>query len=162
MVARWLGCEVPVAPQRGQIAAFAPQPGEPRVAHVLYGPGGYIIPKANGTACAGATHEMAGFDARVTASGMKFLADLALRLAPGLETATLKHVWVGFRPVLLADALPPIGRLPGLRNAFLAAGHGAIGMTVGAGVGHTLADLIRGEAPAVPLDSFDPGRVVSG
>jgi D-amino-acid dehydrogenase len=49
-----------------------------------------------------------------------------------------------------------------VRNAFLAAGHGAVGMTLGAGVGHTLADLIRGESPAIPLDPFDPARVVSG
>jgi glycine oxidase len=136
--------------------ALAPQPGQPRVAHVLHGPGGYIIPKANGTACVGATHELVGFDARVTAYGVKYLSDLAFRLAPGLETAALKHIWMGFRPVTLDGGHPAVGRLPGLDNAYVAAGHGAIGVTVSAAVGYTLTQLMRGEPPEVPLDSFDP------
>lgn len=159
VVSRWLGRSLPVGPQRGQIMALAPAPGQPRVRHVLHGPGGYVIPKANGTACVGATHEHVGFDARVTTYGMKFLADLALRLAPGLETATLKHVWMGFRPVLLQDDLPAVGRLPGLENAYVAAGHGAIGVTVSAAVGHTLAQLILGQTPDASLAPFDPGRL---
>jgi glycine oxidase len=160
IVSRWLGRPLPVGPERGQIMALAPAPGRPRVAHVLHGPGGYIIPKANGTACVGATHELVGFDARVTASGLKFLADLAFRLAPGLESATLKHVWMGFRPVLLRDGLPAVGRLPGLENAYVAAGHGAIGLTVSAAVGSTLAQLMRGEEPDVSLAPFDPARLI--
>ena len=160
LVARGLGCDVPVGPQRGQIAALAPAPGEPRVAHVVHGPGGYIIPKANGTACVGATHEFVGFDARVTTYGLKFVADLALRLAPGLETAALKHIWMGFRPVMLREALSPVGALPGLRNAYVAAGHGAIGLTLSAGVGKTMAQLIRGETPDLSLAAFDPANVV--
>ncbi len=162
VVSRWLGRALPVGPQRGQIMALAPAPGQPRVAHVVHGPGGYIIPKANGTAVVGATHEFVGFDARVTTYGMKFLADLALRLAPGLETASVKHVWMGFRPNLEVDALPPVGRVPGLGNAFVASGHGAIGVTVSAAVGSLLAQLMRGEEPEQSLAPFDPAKVVSG
>jgi glycine oxidase len=158
VVSRWLGRPLPVEPQRGQIMALAPAPGQPRVGHVLHGPGGYIIPKANGTACVGATHEFVGFDARITMYGMKFLADLAYRLAPGLEGSAVKHVWMGFRPVLMRDELPPVGRVPGFQNVFVAAGHGAIGVTVSAAVGSDLARLVRGEQPEQDLLPFDPGR----
>lgn len=176
VVSRWLGKPLPIVPQRGQIMALAPVPGRPRVAHVLHGPGGYIIPKANGTAVAGATHEFVGFDARVTTYGMKFLADLALRLAPGLETAGVKHVWAGFRPVLMTDevepdasgtwpgrppALPPVGRVPGLDNGYVASGHGAIGVTVSAAVGRLLSQLIRGERLEQSLAPFDPIGVMA-
>ena len=175
VVSRWLGRPLPIVPQRGQIMALAPVPGRPRVAHVLHGPGGYIIPKANGTAVVGATHEFVGFDARVTAFGMKFLADLALRLAPGLETAGVKHVWAGFRPVLMTGeepdaagglpgrppALPPVGRVPGLENAYVASGHGAIGVTVSAAVGRLLSQLMRGERPDQSLAPFDPAGVMA-
>lgn len=160
VVSRWLGRPLPIVPQRGQITALQPAPGQPRVSHVLHGPGGYIIPKRNGTACVGATHEFVGFDARVTLYGMKFLADLSLRIAPGLQTATVKHTWMGFRPVLTVDELPPVGRLPGLDNAYVAAGHGAIGITVSAAVGKTLAQLVRGDAPEQDLAPFDPARLV--
>lgn len=158
VVTRWLGHPLPVLPQRGQIMALAPSPGQPRIAHVLHGPGGYIIPKANGTACVGATHEFVGFDARVTLYGQKFLADLAYRLAPGLEPATVKHVWMGFRPVLTEEALPPVGRIPGLSNAFVASGHGAIGVTVSAAVGQSVSQLVSGQQPEQDLTPFDPAR----
>jgi glycine oxidase len=145
-----------VAPQRGQIMALAQVPGGARLSHVVYGPGGYAIPKEYGTACVGATHESAGFDARVTTGGLKYLADLSTRLLPGYESATVKHVWMGFRPVLLADGLPPVGKLPGLENGYVAAGHGAIGVTVSAAVGYLLTQLIRGDTPDQPLSPFDP------
>ena len=130
------------------------------MSHVLHGSGGYVVPQTNGTACVGATHEAVGFDARVTTSGIKFLADLALRIAPGLESAALKHAWMGFRPVLESGGMPPVGRLPGFTNAYVASGHGAIGVTVSAAVGYLLAQLLRGEAPEQSLAPFDPAQVV--
>ncbi|HEU5318073.1 MAG TPA: FAD-dependent oxidoreductase [Chloroflexota bacterium] len=154
VVSRWLGRPLPVEPQRGQIMALQPAPGRPRVGHVVHGPGGYVIPKANGTAAVGATHEHVGFDARVTTYGLKHLADLALRLAPGLETAALKHAWAGFRPVLTEERLPLVGDVPGVENACVAAGHGAIGVTVSAAVGYLLAQRLRGEEPEQSLEAF--------
>jgi glycine oxidase len=156
VVSRWLGLPVAVGPERGQIMALQPAPGQPRVKNVVHGPGGYAIPKANGTVAVGATHEDVGFDARVTTYGLKYLADLALRLAPGLEHASLKHAWMGFRPVMQRDRLPYVGRLPELTNAYVAAGHGAIGVTVSAAVGLLLSQLVRGEAPQLSLAPFDP------
>ena len=159
VVSRWLGrpaSSVAVGPERGQIMALQPAPGQPHVRNVVHGPGGYLIPKANGTVVAGATHEDVGFDARVTTYGLKYLADLALRLAPGIEHAGLKHAWMGFRPVLQRDRLPYVGKLPELANAYVAAGHGAIGVTVSAAVGLLLSQLIRGETPQLSLAPFDP------
>ena len=159
VVSRWLGAPrsaVAVGPERGQIMALQPAPGQPRVRNVVHGPGGYVIPKANGTVVAGATHEDVGFDARVTTYGLKYLADLALRLAPGLEHASLKHAWMGFRPVVQRDRLPYVGRLPETSNVYVAAGHGAIGVTVSAAVGLLLSQLVRGEQPQLSLAPFDP------
>jgi glycine oxidase len=158
LVSRWLGhrSALAVGPERGQIMALQPAPGQPHVRNVVHGPGGYVIPKANGTVVAGATHEDVGFDARVTTYGLKYLADLALRLAPGLEHAALKHAWMGFRPVLQHDRLPYVGKLPEVANAYVAAGHGAIGVTVSAAVGLLLSQLIRGETPQLSLSPFSP------
>jgi glycine oxidase len=161
-VADWLGASVPVVPQRGQIVALAPEAGQPRVAKLLLTAFGYVAPKANGTVVVGATHEFVGFDARVTTAGIRYLADLALRLAPGLSAATLKHAWAGFRPMMVeGDGLPAVGRLPGLDNAYVAAGHGAIGVNLAAAVGHQLAQLLLGEEPDLSLAPFAPGRLLS-
>jgi glycine oxidase len=156
LVSRWLGRPLAVAPERGQIMALQPPAGHPRVSNVVHGPGGYVIPKANGTAVVGATHEDVGFDARVTAYGVKYLGDLALRLAPGLEHATVKHTWMGFRPIMMLDRLPYVGRIAELENAYVAAGHGAIGVTVSAAIGLLLSQAVRGETPQLSLAPFDP------
>src|SRR5258708_5061303 len=80
---------------------------------------------------AGATRESAGgFDVRMTAGGVYEALGEALRVAPGLATATLKEVRVGLRPAS-PDGLPLLGRLPGYENVLVATGHGASGLQLG-------------------------------
>jgi glycine oxidase len=159
---RWLGYVVPVGPQRGQVVALQSRPPRPRVRHILHGHGGYVIPKANGTTVIGATHDLVGFDARVTAGGLQWLTDVGTRMVPHLAEASFKHAWCGFRPIMTDGGRPVVGRLPGYQNAYLASGHGAIGVTVSPATGKLLAALITGDQSAVaPLAAFDPGRYTS-
>lgn len=157
---RWLDVPLPVGPQRGQIMALQPRPPERRVRHILHGHGGYLIPKANGTTVIGATHDEVGFDARVTGAGLQWLLTVGERMAPELTQATFKHAWCGFRPVMQDGGRPVVGRLPGTHNAYVAAGHGAIGVTVSPAVGQLMAGLIAGDdtLDAEALATFDPGR----
>ncbi|HEX2036537.1 MAG TPA: FAD-dependent oxidoreductase [Chloroflexota bacterium] len=158
-VSRWLDTPLPVGPQRGQIMALQSTPSLGRVRHILHAHGGYIIPKANGTAVVGATRESVGFDARLTAGGLHWLTSVAERTVPFLAGATFKHAWYGFRPLMRDGAQPVVGRLPGLRNAYVASGHGAIGVTVSPATGQLLAALIAGdETAAERLAPFDPAR----
>jgi D-amino-acid dehydrogenase len=63
----------------------------------------------------------------------------------------------GGRP-LLPDGLPVIDRLPGHDNAFLATGHGMLGVTLGPATGRALAGfLVTGRRPEV-LHPFRFGR----
>jgi glycine oxidase len=160
---RWLDVTLPVGPQRGQIMALQPRPPQRRVRHILHGHGGYLIPKANGTTVIGATHDDVGFDARVTGAGLQWLLGVGTRMAPELAEATLKHAWCGFRPIMRDGGRPVVGRLPGCPNAYVASGHGAIGVTVSPAVGQALARLIAGEPDAAAaLAPFDPQRYASG
>jgi glycine oxidase len=157
--ARWLDVTLPVGPQRGQIMALQARPPERRVRHILHGHGGYLIPKANGTTVIGATHDDVGFDARVTGAGLRWLLDVGSRMAPELAQATFKHAWCGFRPVVQDGGRPVVGRLPGTANAYVAAGHGAIGVTVSPAVGQLMSGLIAGDdLDAEALRVFDPAR----
>jgi D-amino-acid dehydrogenase len=61
----------------------------------------------------------------------------------------IRDPWVGGRP-LLPDGLPVIDRLPGHDNAFVATGHGMLGVTLGPATGSGLADYLRsGRRPPV-------------
>lgn len=157
----WLGMALPVGPQRGQVLALQSRPPQPRVRHILHGHSGYIIPKANGTTVVGATHDAVGFDARVTAAGLHWLTDVGRRMVPALDDASFKHAWCGFRPIMTDGGRPVVGRLPGYENAYVASGHGAIGVTVSPATGQLLAALIAGDTSAAgQLAAFDPNRYI--
>ena len=159
LASRWLDLSLPVGPQRGQIMALQSRPPQRRVRHILHGHSGYLIPKANGTTVIGATHDAVGFDARVTGAGLQWLMNAGTRMVPELAEATFKHAWLGFRPIMEDGGLPIVGRLPGVENAYVAAGHGAIGVTVSPAVGQSLAALIAGDPSAADtLTPFDPAR----
>jgi glycine oxidase len=159
LAARWLDLSLPVGPQRGQIMALQSRPPQRRVRHILHGHSGYLIPKANGTTVIGATHDAVGFDARVTGAGLQWLMGTGTRMIPELAEATFKHAWLGFRPIMEDGGRPIVGRLPGYDNAYVASGHGAIGVTVSPAVGQSLASLIAGETTAAEaLAPFDPAR----
>jgi glycine oxidase len=159
LAARWLDVDLPVGPQRGQILALQSRPPAPPVRHILHGRGGYAIPKPNGTTVIGATHDDVGFDARVTAQGLSWLTSLGKNMVPHLAEASFKHAWCGFRPVMADGGPPVVGLLPGTDNAYVASGHGAVGVTASPATGRLLAALIAGEAEAAGrLAPFDPAR----
>ena len=78
------------------------------------------------------------------------------RFVPGLATALLVAVRSCARPVSL-DARPLVGRVPWIERAFVAAGHGPWGISTGPGTARLIADLVLGEAPAIPAQ-LAPGR----
>lgn len=150
----WLGIDVGIGPQRGQIMAV--QTRNQHIRHVLSHNDGYVVPKSNGTAVIGATRESVGWDGRLTPAGLGFLVDLAHHFAPSLIEGTLKHVWYGFRPMRLDNGPPLLGPLPGLNNVSIVAGHGPVGVTLSAAAGYLLAQSLRGEEPHLSLDPFSP------
>jgi D-amino-acid dehydrogenase len=63
--------------------------------------------------------------------------------------AAIRDPWVGGRP-LLPDGLPLIDRLPARDNAYVATGHGMLGVTLAAATGKALAGFVsRGRRPEV-------------
>ncbi|TCO59216.1 NAD(P)/FAD-dependent oxidoreductase [Actinocrispum wychmicini] len=150
-----VGIDVPVEPQRGQIAHLTvsdvdtsdrPMIRSLRDHYLLAFPGGRIV--------AGATREPgSGFDYRHTAGGVhKILAD-CLSIAPGLADATLESVRVGFRP-LSTTGRPILGSpMPGL---VVATGLGASGLTLAPMAGLVAAALALGRPAPVDLAPFTP------
>ena len=55
------------------------------------------------------------------------------------------------------DGLPLVGAVPGTDGVYVCAGHGAWGISIGAGTARLVADLVLGRA-AAPPDALDPAR----
>lgn len=154
-----LGLELPIVPIRGQIVLF--QAMRRPFARIINVGKRYVVPREDGHVLAGSTEENAGFDKRNTDEAVAELIRFAGDLVPALAAATIERTWAGLRPGT-PDELPFLGALPGLANAWVAAGHFRSGLQLSPGTAVALASLMRGEAPPLDLMAFSPGRAIGG
>jgi D-amino-acid dehydrogenase len=158
-----LGVEIPVAPQRGQIIHLG-LPGTDTSAWPMISAfhGHYMVPWPDHRVVVGATRETgSGFQPSTTAAGVCEVLSEALRVAPGLAAADIRDIRVGLRPYS-ADTMPVLGPVPGLRNIYLATGHGPTGLTLGPFSGKVVADLILGRQPSADISPFYVTRFAAG
>src|SRR5690625_669478 len=73
------------------------------------------------------------------------------------EVGEVTAQWLGFRPSM-PDSLPVIGRTDRYKNAFLAFGHGHLGLTLGPVTGKIIADLISNRTVSINLTPYRPSR----
>ncbi len=143
----WLNIALPVSPQRGQILTLR-QPSPP-LRHIVFGEAAYFAPKSGETIIVGATREEVGFDKQLTAGGIAWLLNTAIRLMPALESSPIDQMWAGLRPST-PDNQPVLGPAPGWENVTLAVGHGSAGIMLSPITGKAIAELVvRGEAPGL-------------
>lgn len=145
------GVRVGVFPVRGQMVLFR-CPQRPFTRVLNDGPR-YLVPRDDGHVLVGSTEEEAGFDKSNTAAGVRDLVELATTLVPALKDAPVERTWAGLRPGSF-DSFPYIGGLPGLANAYVAAGHFRSGLHMSPGTAVVLGQLIRGLPTEIDLQPF--------
>lgn len=74
-----------------------------------------------------------------------------------LETPPIDKVWYGYRPCS-ADGLPYIGRVPSISNLTIATGHAMLGLSLGAGTGKLVREIVDGLPPSIDLKPFSVDR----
>lgn len=144
-----------IKPVRGQMLSF--KTAKRLFKRVIYSPRGYIVPRLDGRILAGATVEDAGFDKSVTPSGIDFLRENALEIAPGLVNLNIAEKWAGLRP-FAADGLPILGAFPGIENLFVATAHYRNGILLAPKTAEILAEKITGNSESRYLEVFSPRR----
>ncbi len=150
-----LGLRLETRPIRGQIVMLRlPRPVLGRVVNRGLD---YLVPRDDGRLLVGSTLEDAGFDPEPTATTIERLQGVARDLLGDAAEAPVERVWAGLRPGS-ADGLPTIGRAPGIRNAFVAAGHFRAGIHQSAGTAVLVADLVTGRPPTLDPSPFAADR----
>lgn len=144
---------IPVRPLRGQIIAFEERP----LRRVVYGPDGYLVPRASGRLLAGATMEDVGFAPATTAEAITSLRAMAERLCPALGGSRAPSAWSGLRPAT-PDLLPLIGPDPDLPSLHYACGHSRNGVLMAPLTGDCIAAMLAGEESPWNLSAFMPSR----
>ena len=90
------------------------------------------------------------------------LARAAGRVSTVLAQARIVRRQACYRPIT-DDGLPLIGRVPGLRGAYVATGHGPWGILNAPATGLAMAELVAdGLVSLVDLRAFDPARLTLG
>lgn len=158
-IAARAGVELGVRAQKGQLVHLeVAAAGSERWPLVMGASWNYLVSFADQRVVAGATREdTSPLDARVTAGAVQSVLRAALELAPALESATLREVRTGFRPVS-DDGRPILGACPSCANLYFATGHGGYGLEVGPYSGALLAELVTGAPVALDLTPFRVAR----
>ena len=139
-----LEVRIPVSPQRGQIVHLAVGNVDTSPWPIITGMGEhYMVSWPDSRVVVGATRETSvGFNPVTTVEGLMEVMNEAIRVAPGLRTASIKDMRVGLRP-LSEDGMPVIGTLPGYKNIHVATGHGPMGLHLGPYSGQVVAGAIQ-------------------
>ena len=107
-----------VRPVRGQMVLLDERP--PRVRSIVFGAGGYVVPRGDGRVLCGSTMEHVGFRKEVTAGRRARHPRERARVRAFAGRAQLAGTWSNFRPHAEGGALVGASPLAGL---FLATGH---------------------------------------
>ena len=145
----------PVEPVRGQILSV--ESPTPAPATTLLGAGGYVVPKRDGSLIVGATEERVGFDARVTAEGLRRLLAIGARVVPAIADCTFHSAWAGLRPAS-PDGLPIVGPIPEVEGLAVATGHYRNGVLLSPVTGGLVSDWVAGKGTPDEARAFLPSR----
>ncbi len=125
-------------------------------AHVVYGPGGYILPRAGGT-LVGATMEHVGLVVATTDDGVASLRAASARFCPSIEGAAELARWAGLRPIT-PDFLPLLGPDPQWPALVYAVGHSRNGILLAPETASLLLPILLGRPADPALAAYDPTR----
>ena len=150
-----LGLQLPVQPAKGYSVTVPAPDSKMRIPCVLTDEKLTITPMP-GCVRFGGTLALQGFDDSIDERRARPLRRQAEKYFSPETVASVK-TWSGFRPAS-PDGLPYIDAVPKINNAFVASGHGMMGVTLGPVTGKLIAELISGIEPTLDMSSLKADR----
>jgi len=74
-----------------------------------------------------------------------------------IPVPTLDKVWYGYRPCS-ADGLPYLGRTKKWNNLVMATGHAMVGLSLGAGTGKLVSEIVNEKPTSIDISFYSPER----
>jgi D-amino-acid dehydrogenase len=153
-----VGCNIALDTERGYHVEIA-NPNITLGRPVLVSDGAFFASMMQGRLRLAGTVEIAGLMREPDWHRADAMVERAKIAFPGLR-ATEWTRWMGFRPSM-PNSLPVIGASPLVPNAYVACGHGHLGMTLGAVTGKLIADAILGRDGMLDQSAFAPRKLRS-
>ncbi|MBP6457772.1 MAG: FAD-dependent oxidoreductase [Pseudoxanthomonas sp.] len=154
--ARRLGIRAPIQPGKGYSITYSRPARVPRHPMVLKDRSVCVTVWDSGFRL-GSTMEFSGHDDTLNATRLAALERGAREFLREPVGAEVHERWCGWRPMTWDD-LPLLGRAPGQRKVWIAAGHGMLGISMSTATGQLMADLMAGRPPAFDPSPYRPER----
>ncbi len=156
LLARTLRLRLPMQPGKGYSITYSRPAVVPRQPLVLKERAVCVTAWRDGFRL-GSTMEFSGFDSRLNRLRLDALVRGAAEYLHVPEGPQRLEEWYGWRPMSIDD-VPLIGRAGRWRNLLLATGHGMLGVTMSAGTGRLVAELLTGAEPCIDPAPYSPRR----
>lgn len=107
----------------------------------------------------GGTMELSGINSDIKTQRVEAIINAVNNNFTNLNLAMppVNKIWSGLRPVS-PDGLPYIGNVRNYKNVTVAGGHAMIGISLAAGTGKIVCDIVNNISPEINIESFDVNR----
>jgi len=147
---------LPVQPGKGYSITYDRPSLVPRRALSLHEPGVCVTTWGSGYRL-GSTMEFSGYSTDLNRRRLDALERGAAQFLHQPVGPVKHEEWYGWRPLSIDD-VPIIGRVPGRRHAWIATGHGMLGVSMSPATGQLVADLVCGREPRIDPAPYSPAR----
>ena len=150
-----LGIRIPLMPGRGYSVTLENSPYKVIHPAVLVEGRAAITPMDGNKIRFGGTMEITSHKTPPRMNRVQGILDAVQRFFPDFDVPmpAKENIWYGYRPCS-ADGLPYIGRVNKIKNLTVATGHSMLGLSLGAGTGLLVDEIINGRKPSMDLRPF--------
>jgi D-amino-acid dehydrogenase len=158
-LAEIMGTKIPLMPGRGYSLTLENSPYRLNHPAILVEGRAAITPMDGNKIRFGGTMEIVSTTTPPRYERMQSILHAVKRFFPEFDIPmpAREKIWFGYRPCS-ADGLPYIGGIRKYRNLVIATGHSMLGLSLGAGTGKLVAELINGNPTSIDLTPFRPER----
>ncbi|MBS1604313.1 MAG: FAD-dependent oxidoreductase [Bacteroidetes bacterium] len=154
-MAALLGTKLPLVPGRGYSLTLENSPYNLNYPAILVEGRAAITPMDGNKIRFGGTMEITSTDTPPRYARVQGILNAVKRYFPEFDVPMppVEKIWYGYRPCS-ADGLPYIGRIKKYNNVVIATGHSMLGLSLGAGSGLLVRELVDGVKPSIDLSPF--------
>ncbi|MBI3138684.1 MAG: FAD-binding oxidoreductase [Sphingobacteriales bacterium] len=157
--AKLLGLKIPMMPGRGYSVTLENSPYKLNYPSILVEGRVALTPMDGNKIRFGGTMEITSHKTPPRMNRVQGILDAVKRYYPEFEVPlpAKENTWYGYRPCS-ADGLPYIGRVKKYNNLTVATGHSMLGLSLGAGTGKLVNELVNRVPPGMDLQPFSVER----
>ncbi len=157
--AKLLALKIPMMPGRGYSVTLEDSPYKVNYPAVLLEGRAAITPMDGNKIRFGGTMEITSHKTPPRMNRVQGILDAVKRFYPDFDVPlpAKEKIWYGYRPCS-ADGLPYMGRVKKYTNVTIATGHSMLGLSLGAGTGKIIAEIVNNQPTSMDVKPFNVER----